>query len=87
MSELTIINYLIAQEVRTFKCFINSFSYKEYPCIYLNRLRTDLKIECGKYNFTETGHDECATIAQIVQRLVAEGKFFILSLFEINLIF
>ncbi|XP_072013370.1 epithelial splicing regulatory protein 1-like [Amphiura filiformis] len=35
-----------------------------------------LKIECGKYNFTETGHDECATIAQIVQRLVAEGHIF-----------
>ena len=43
-----------------------------------NFFSSDLKIECGKYNFTETGHDECATIAHIVQRLVAEGMSIIL---------
>lgn len=35
-----------------------------------------LRIEVGSYNFTETGVDECRTIASIVQKLITDGHRF-----------
>ncbi|XP_071511327.1 LOW QUALITY PROTEIN: epithelial splicing regulatory protein 1-like, partial [Diadema antillarum] len=35
-----------------------------------------LRIDVGNYNFTETGLDECKTMASIVQRLIADNHLF-----------
>lgn len=44
---------------------------------------SDLKIDVGNFNYTETGLDECRTMASIVTKMISDSKYIIFLLGQI----